>query len=136
MRLGNDVKTVGVLSEMTAQRLFIERDWDVFTPITVHSRADFVAVHKLNGMVRKVQVKTVQTNTVKGVKYRQCRVMPHDIHYQEHEVDLFVFVYPPTGETWLAGAEDVIKQKSINFGRADGKGRPPKNLYLFTRIEI
>ena len=129
------IKDTGVLSELEALKVYIERGWDVFTPVTVDSRADFIAVHRANGMVRKVQVKTVQDNKVGGVTYRQCRLMPHNKPYDRWEVDTFVFIYPPSGEVWLAGYDDIEGQTSLNFGRADGKGRRPKNTDRLTKIE-
>jgi len=130
-----DLKTVGVLSEMAAQRVYLERGWDVFTPVSPQPRVDFVVVDKETGSVLKVQVKTVQDNTVNGITYRQCRLVPNKKPYEPHEIDRFIFVHPPTGDIWGAAASQVIKKTSINFGRADGKGKEPRNNIFLNKFK-
>lgn len=112
---------------MQAQQHYIRHGWAVFTPITPDSRADFIAMCPRTGRILKVQVKTVQDNKVGGIVYRQCRLMPNNNPYKEYEVDVFLLVYPPTSEMWMGYYKDIGQQKSINLGRADEKGRAPKN---------
>lgn len=129
-----EIKLKGVLSEIHAQVYYLETGWDVFTPVNVQTRADFVIVHRETGEVKKVQVKSIQDNPVDGVPYRQCRIQPHNKPYESHEVDLFFFVHPPTGDMWEADFLDLEGQTSVNVGRADGLGRSPKNAQLLRRV--
>jgi len=129
-----DTKLKGHMSEIKAQLHYLETGWEVFTPLTNTSRADFVIINKTSGECKKVQVKTVQDNIVDGVTYRQCRLVPTGGTYQEHEVNLFFFVHLQTGDMWEAIWEDVVHLTSINVGRADGLGKKPKNSDILNRV--
>ncbi len=130
----NDIHLKGCMSEIKVQLHFLEMGWDVFQPVNPKTKADLIITHPKSGRVKKVQVKTIQDNTVGGITYRQCRLEPNGEAYKEHEIDLFVFVYPPTGEMWSCNFIDLKGQKSVNVGRADGQGRPPKNVNILNKM--
>lgn len=115
-----DVDRKGILGELVAQAHYVSKGYEVFTPVGFRSRCDLIAMNKEDGTVKKVQVKTVQENTVKGITYLQCRVVPGKKPYKAYEVDEFLFVYK--GKVLeIRSYEDVSGRWTANFGRKDNE---------------
>ena len=92
----------------------MERGWQVFTPQSVRTKADFLAVSSdENQSVLKVQVKTVQENG----EYLQTRITVKERNYTLKEIDVFVFVYKD--RMWEIPHEKIQGLTTINFGRID-----------------
>jgi len=103
----------GNISELKAQVYYAELGYDVFIPISCHSRADFIAVDRDTNALLRVQVKTVQTNG----EYLQSRITVRDKPYTKEDIDLFIFVY--ADKMWEVPVDCVEGLTSVNFGRVD-----------------
>ncbi|CAH9015390.1 conserved hypothetical protein [Vibrio phage 468E53-1] len=103
----------GCISELKAQTYFMELGYDVFAPISKHSRADLIAVDRDTNDLLRVQVKTVQTNG----EYLQARITVKDKPYTVEDTDLFIFVYED--KMWEVPVDCVEGLTSVNFGRVD-----------------
>lgn len=103
----------GCISELKAQVYFMEQGYDVFSPVSMLTRADFIAIDRETNDLLRVQVKTAQTNG----DYLQARLTVKDRPYTSEEIDTFVFVYED--RMWIVPQFELEELTTINFGRVD-----------------
>lgn len=105
---------IGARHELIAATFFMGHGWEVYFPLMTQSRADFVIAKGKRTL--KVQVKTVTKNKVKGVNYKQTRLLGNfNTPYKPEDFDLLVAV-DPDGGAFLIRHEEILGRSSLCFG--------------------
>lgn len=104
--------TQGVRSELKAMDYYNNLGYQIYTPLSAQSRADFV--YDSGNSVVKVQVKTATWSVSGNISYLQCRLKSRNDYskmYKDGDFDEIVFV--DGDRLWIAPWEDVKDKTSV-----------------------
>lgn len=116
----------GTLCELKAAAYYVERGYDVFFPITINPKCDFVASKAKK--ILKVQVKKASWSKSGKFKYLQVRLIGKkegDFQkiYKLEDFDVLIVIDGPN--LWEIPVEDVIGRTSLCL--ASNNPNPRKN---------
>lgn len=104
----------GSLAEMKAATYMIEEGYDVFFPITMNPKTDFVAIK--DGEVIRVQVKKASWSKSGNYNYLQCRLLGKDNGssqrvYKMNDFDELIII--EGSWVWRVPVKDIIGRTSL-----------------------
>lgn len=123
-----DAHKTGAINEVKAQLYFMDKDYDVFTPVHAKTRADFIAIK--GEEVLRVQVKTAQYNGV----YIQSRLDVNNARYTSKDCDVIVFVLD--SRMWIAPISEISGLPSVCLGKVGTTEYKPYKKYDPRKWEV
>lgn len=128
----------GAIAELKAAQYFIEHDYEIFFPMSMHSIIDFIALKDNNAI--RVQVKSAYyMKRSTGASYiqvttrRNSSIYGHQC-YKKDDYDLLVVLYE--NRLWIFPCEDVYNFQSIVLDKGQQTRRAGKNNFDASQYEI
>ncbi len=120
----------GKITEMKAITYYLENGFEIFYPITVPGKADFIIVQK--GLCKKIQVKKPTWSRSGKHAYLQCRLTDKRIKdgsmYSDGDWDELIMI-SDDGGIWVAPWEDVKGLTSVCLDGTKPGYKPTSDLY-------
>lgn len=106
----------GSVAELTAATFMVKRGYDVYFPITINPKADFIATK--DDETLKVQVKKASWSRTGNFKYLQVRVIgklkgDYQRVYKLNDFDVLMVVDSDTDRIWYIPVEEVVGRTSL-----------------------
>lgn len=122
----------GSIAELTAATFMVKKGYDVYFPITINPKADFIATK--DDETLKVQVKKASWSKTGDFKYLQVRILgklkgDHQRIYKLNDFDVLMVVDSDTDRIWYIPVEEVIGRTSLYLDTTNPNPRVSRRDY-------